>query len=154
MQREDLLDKIQELITPVLKKQDVELVETVFRRDSKGRLYLRLLVDKYCGGISLEECARLNQEIGNILDTTDLIENRYVLEISSPGVDRPLVNKKDFKRAIGRDVKLFLSEPIDGNFELTGEIQEVQDEFLLINTKTKTIKVSFEIITKGKQLIF
>lgn len=145
--------KIEELILTVLKSQDVELVEIIFRPDSKGKLYLRLLVDKPSGGISLGECARLNEEISQILDTNDLIQSQYILEISSPGLDRPLSNYKDFKRCLGRDVKIILSKPVDGSTELTGNIREVQDDFLSIQINTETIKIPFGIIVKGKQLI-
>lgn len=153
MEKEYLLNQIQQLISPVLKKEDVELFEIIFRPDSRGKLYLRLLVDKPSGGISLGECARLNEEISQILDTNDLIQSQYILEISSPGLDRPLSNYKDFKRCKGRDVKIILSKPIDDSTELTGNIEEVKEDSVLVQTKQGTINVPFGIIVKGKQLI-
>ncbi|MFH1201828.1 MAG: ribosome maturation factor RimP [Candidatus Omnitrophota bacterium] len=153
MENLELLKQIEEIIAPILEKESAELVDMILRRDFKGGLFLRLLVDKPYGGISVDECVSLNNQISNLLDTTDLIQSRFILEISSPGADRPLIANKDFKRAIEREVRLFLSEPLDGKMEFVGKIIQVWDDCLVLEIKTGPKSVPFEIIAKGKQII-
>ena len=105
-----MIDKIKAIVEPILQEEQVELVEIIFRKEA-GRQVLRILVDKD-GGIELSDCARLNEKIGQVLDNENIIQENYVIEVDSPGIDRPFKTKRDYERAIGRLVRVTLTERI------------------------------------------
>jgi ribosome maturation factor RimP len=120
-----MVDKIREIIMPVLQEENAELVEIIYRREA-GRQVLRLLVDRD-GGIKLADCARLNERIGQVLDERDIIQESYVIEVDSPGIDRLFKTKRDYERAIGRLVRVTLSERIQNKKEYIARLEEVSD---------------------------
>lgn len=101
-----LLDKIRELISPALNEQNIDLVELAFR-GARGNQILQVFIDTECG-VSIDDCKKTSNIISEILDTADIVEGRYRLEVSSPGVDRPLKTEKDFRRNIGRPIRFNL----------------------------------------------
>ncbi len=147
----EIVDKIKELISPFLREEDLELVEIVYKRTA-GRMLLRLLLDK-AGGINLEECSNLNRKIGKALDELNLIDEPYILEISSPGLDRPLESAADFKRAMGKQVKVVLNSEIEGKGVWTGEVVEVNGRNVAIKTKGKRLEIPLDKIIKAKKQI-
>ena len=114
---------------------------------------LKLLVHRRDGGISLGDCASLNQRLGDLLDTHNIIQGSYVLEVSSPGLDRPLKTKNDFLRCLDKEVKLFLNEAINGKIEIDGVIYKVKDELVIIDTRDGTLQIPLSKIVKAKQII-
>ncbi len=149
---EYLLDRIKELVVPVLESKNIDLVDLKMQRQNR-RMFLRFLVDKPEGGITLEECATLNTEMGNVLDEADLIQESFILEVSSPGVDRPLSTAKDLRRAINRNIRIFLCEPIENRLEFEGKLAGVSEEAVTISIADKQIVISIEKINKAKQII-
>ncbi|MFH0941371.1 MAG: hypothetical protein V1840_05910, partial [Candidatus Omnitrophota bacterium] len=105
------------------------------------------------GGINLAECARFNAELGAIAEDNASISARYTLEVSSPGTDRPLVTVADFKRVIGRKVRVFLKEPFDSKIEHLGSVESVGADAISIKTENKTIKIPLEKVNRAKQVI-
>ncbi|MDD5729961.1 MAG: ribosome maturation factor RimP [Candidatus Omnitrophica bacterium] len=152
MRNDALAAELEQIIGDYLKEQGLDLVELIFRYESMG-LMLRILADRPQGGITIEECAKLNIRISDILDEKDIIQDRYTLEVSSPGLDRPLRLKKDFLRCLGREVRFFLSEPIAEKIEIAGRIKEVKDESVEVETETGGVEIPFFKITKAKQII-
>ncbi|MEA3560345.1 MAG: ribosome maturation factor RimP [Candidatus Omnitrophota bacterium] len=151
MLHEDLVNKVRELLSGMLKQRGIELVELSYRRQNKG-MVLRFLVDK-TGGISLDECSRLNHEINRVLDNTGIINARYMLEVSSPGLDRPLKTKQDFIRAIGRPVKVITRLPVDGKQEHSGELKGIGKKgknIVIINEDDQTVVIPVEDITRAR----
>jgi len=148
------LKKLKELVLSFLEKRKITLVDFSFQR-LKGEIFqLRLLVDLENGGITLEECAQLNREIGEILDQEDFIKNSYLLEVSSPGLDRPLKTKADFLRSLNKKVRFLLYEPVEGKREWWGEVKEVQEEAILLMVENKkVIQLPLVKIQKGMFLI-
>ncbi|MBC8473672.1 MAG: ribosome maturation factor RimP [Candidatus Omnitrophica bacterium] len=145
-----MLDKIKEIIEPVLQEEAAELIDIIYRRES-GRRVLRLLVDKE-GGIVLSDCVRLNERISNVLDESDLITESYVLEVDSPGVDRWFSAKRDYDRAKGRMVRVTLKEAIMNKKEYIGRLQEVSDDLIKIDVKKKgVLEIPFEKIIRARQ---
>lgn len=147
----ELVDKLKEAISPLLDEMDVELVELNLV-GSRTRPTLQILVDK-SGGINLSECAKLNQLIGELLDARNLIDTRYVLEVSSPGVDRPLKTKNDFLRYIGKKAVFYLSEPVLNRIELQGTINGIDAESVLVCVGQETAAIPLDKINKAKQII-
>ena len=147
----EVVDKIEELISPFLREEDVELVEIVYKKTA-GRMLLRLLLDK-AEGINLEECSNLNRKIGEALDELNLIDEPYILEISSPGLDRPLESAADFKRAMGKQVKVVLNSEIEGKGVWTGEVVGVNGRNVAIKTEDKRLEIPLDKIIKAKKEI-
>ena len=108
----DLLDKVEQLVTPVLEKDHYELVDLTYQK-SHGGWTLSLYLDKP-GGITLDECASWSDRLGQLIESAGVFDRSYVLEVSSPGLDRPLRKMKDFDKFIGQKIHAKLFAPIDG----------------------------------------
>lgn len=111
MSQESTLDKVQRLIAPVLQDMAVELVDLEFKREGRD-WFLRLFIDKE-GGVTLDDCADVSREIDALLEVEDVIDTAYRLEVSSPGLDRPLKKPEDYERFRGRLVKVKTFEKLD-----------------------------------------
>ena len=122
---------IEELVKQIIDTNNFELVDVEYVKEA-GEYYLRIFVDKE-GGISLNECEVVSRALSEILDVKDPIKDNYYLEVSSPGLDRPLKKDKDFVRYQGRDVEIKLYKPLNGSKQLEGE--------LIGLTEDKNIKV-------------
>ncbi|MBU0759764.1 MAG: ribosome maturation factor RimP [Candidatus Omnitrophica bacterium] len=145
-----MIDKITELIKPVIVSEKAELIDITYRKES-GSQVLRLLVDKD-GGIKLSECVRLNQIISRVLEDSGVIAEDYVLEVDSPGVDRPFKTKMDYARAAGRMVRVTLNEAILDKKEYIGRLQDIMDDSIRVDVGKKgIIEVPFSKITRARQ---
>ena len=144
--------QLKEAILPILEEEALELIELNFIVHGRSST-LRLLVDRKEGGINLGDCARLNTRIGAVLDEANLLAERYILEVSSPGLDRPLVTPRDYERCINRKARFFLSEPIKGKVELQGEIKQASEESVLVEVECETIEIPLAKVGKAKQII-
>ena len=109
--------RVEAWITPVLEQHQFELVDVEYVREV-GVWYLRCYIDKE-GGITVDDCEVINRLLGEWLDKEDFIEDSYILEVSSPGLGRPLKKEKDFARSIGKDVEIRLYKAIDKQKEFT-----------------------------------
>ena len=147
-----LLEKIQELTLTILAVSGNELVDISSRRQGRQTV-IEILVDKLNGGITIDECSRINREIGNAIEAQNLISESYLLEVSSPGLDRPLKTRRDFERILHRQARLILKERVGERGEYTGEILEVNDQGVTIATKQGSLAVPFEKINVAKQHI-
>jgi ribosome maturation factor RimP len=107
-----------------------ELVDVEVKR-GRGEQVVRLFVDKE-GGIGLAELQSVSEEVSAILDAEDPIDSTYTLEVSSPGLDRPLKNEADYRRFVGRLVKVASYEPVEGRRHWTGRLQSVDDGTLVL----------------------
>lgn len=106
-----VIEKVEALVEPILEDLNMELVDLEYRREQRGWV-LRLFIDQE-GGVNLDDCANVSREVSAILDVDDVVPNAYHLEVSSPGLNRPLKKEKDFERFAGRLVKIKMSFPID-----------------------------------------
>lgn len=145
-----LLEQIEELTLPILEDLGAELVDLEYQRESHGWV-LRFFLDKE-GGINLDECAEASREIAALLDVEDIIDTAYQLEVSSPGLDRPLKKLTDFQRFAGQKAKIKTIVSCDpderGHRRKTfvGELQGVEDEkILLLQTDKKGGQVAFNL---------
>ena len=147
-----MIDKIKEVIEPVIHEEKAELVEIIFRKEG-GRQVLKLLVDKD-NGIQMADCVRLNEKIGQALDQADIIQESYVIEVDSPGIDRPFKTKRDYERALGRLVRVTLVERISDKKEYIARLEEVSDAGVKIDVKKKgIIEIPFEKIVRAREEI-
>ena len=130
-----LQESIEKLVAPYLKHQGADLVDLHLSGNPRHRT-LRIDVDRM-DGITVDECARLSRGIADVLDTHDPIGGRYVLEVSSPGLDRPLKSDRDYKRAVGRTVKVIL----DGGRVLIGRLMRFDglEVMLAVDGRTRIV---------------
>ena len=119
--------KVEEIFLKLAEDTDFELVDVEYVKERDW--YLRIFVDKP-GGVDLDDCQILSEKIGEILDKESFINGSYILEVSSPGIDRVLKKDKDFIREKGKKVDVSLYAPIDGQKNLTGTLVERDEKFL------------------------
>lgn len=146
-----LAQQLDELISSVLTQTQLILVDLHVRPQGRN-IAIQILADKPQGGITLEECSAINRKIGDALEEKKLIAQSYILEVSSPGLDRPLKTVQDFFRVLGREVKFFLSNPVHNKLEYSGIIQKVENDFLVLNLGGATIDIPIQCINKAKQI--
>jgi ribosome maturation factor RimP len=127
LQLHPLAKKITELLEPHIERQGFELVMVDLHKGPRHSL-LRLLVDKPGGGIALSDLERLSPILGDLLDVYDPIEGRYTLEVSSPGINRPLAKLKDFETYRGRRVRIRTFRPRNGRKNFEGLLVDVRAE--------------------------
>ena len=144
---ESVLKEIERLIEPVLAEMGIELVDMEYR-SGQGRRVLRIYADRPTG-INLDDCAMVSREIGNLLDVKDLLQQHYVLEVSSPGLNRPLKREKDFLRAIGQKVKVKTAVPLKGRRNFSGVLQSFENGTLQLKLDDTVILIPEESVNKA-----
>ena len=128
-----------------------ELVDVELKRDRSGA-QVRLFVDKE-GGIGLEELQSVSEEVSAILDAEDPIEGAYTLEVSSPGLDRPLKGEADYRRFVGRLARLSSYEPVEARRHWTGRLESVEDGAVVLRLEKEggaRARVPLEKIAHGR----
>ena len=119
-----------DLVMPVLEKNNFELVDVEYKKEG-SHWYLRVYIDKE-GGITLDDCQLVSEYLSDRLDEVDPIEHSYILEVSSPGLDRPLKKPRDFERNIGKEIEISLYAPIDKRKKFEGELIEFSGDKIII----------------------
>lgn len=146
-----LVRRLTELAVPVVEDFGCELVELQFKREAPGWV-LRLIIDNE-HGVGIDDCARISREIAHLLEVEDPIEQAYSLEVSSPGLDRPLKRGKDFLRCKGKKAKVVVSEPIDGQNPCVGVIEDVGHESVTLRTDHGVIEIPFIRMKRARLVI-
>ncbi len=146
-----IIEKVKELLTPILEEGNFELIDIEFAREPIGWV-LRIYTDRQTGGITISDCQWISERIGTVLDVEDIIHHPYNLEVSSPGLDRPLKTAKDFEKYIGKITKIKTVEPIDSQRNFKGEIVSATENSVMIHDVSKNTKVAipFEKIKTAK----
>jgi ribosome maturation factor RimP len=146
-----IVDKIREFIAAHLDMMGLQIVEIQYKK-GRGKGFLRILIDRKDGGITAAECVEANEKIGLLLDEANLFMESYLLEVSSPGIDRPLLGKEDFERKKGRKVRIETKEDLrEGLKEIIGVIVDVEEEAVVIEMEGgEKSKVPFNLIKKAK----
>ena len=143
--------RMAEIITPVIEDLGFELVRV--RLMSGKTTTLQIMADRPEGGIEVDDLAVINQALGAVLDVEDPILDEYTLEVSSPGIDRPLTRLKDFEMFEGYEAKLETEEMIDGRRRFKGELAGVEDDEVLINVTEGTIGLKFDWLSDAKLVL-
>ncbi len=125
MAKRRIVDIVKDLVLPVIEENGFELEDIEFVKEGK-EWFLRVYIDKD-GGITLDDCQIVSEYLSKRLDETDPIEHHYYLEVSSPGLDRPLKTERDFEKYKGRLVEVHLYEPIDGQKLIEGELMGLKE---------------------------
>jgi len=152
MGRKNILKIVRENCEPIIEDLGYDLVDLEFVNE-RGDYFLRFYIGKL-GGISIDDCQKVSEIISEKLDELDPIEQSYYLEVSSPGLDRPLKTDKDLKRNIGMKVELNLYKKIDGKKNYIGELLDFSDKDIVILMDNKNEKkISREYISNIKLVI-
>lgn len=121
---------VEQMVLPILEREGLELVDVEFVKEG-GNWFLRIFIDRD-GGVDLDACSRVNEQLSKLLDKKDPIPGPYILEVSSPGAERPLKTERDFARAIGKLVAISLYEPIAGSKKHVGRLEAFDEAELSI----------------------
>jgi ribosome maturation factor RimP len=148
---EELTRRIKTLIMPSIENSDAELIELNIRRQG-STAFVEVVADKESGGITIDECSRINKDIFQRLERAQVIGEDFVVEVASPGLDRPLKTEKDFGRARGWNVRVHLCEAVEGKREYLGFIQGVEENKVIIKIKQKIVRLPIENIHKAVQV--
>ena len=134
--REAYESRTEKFLLPVLAEHQFELVDVEYVREV-GIWYLRAYIDKE-GGITVDDCEVISRLLGDWLDKEDFIADSYILEVSSPGLGRPLKKEKDFARSIGKDVEVRLYKPLNKQKEYTGALKSYDADTVTITLEDES----------------
>lgn len=151
----DLIEKVRAIADRVAGSYELEIFDVQFRRESSG-MVLRVRLDRPGpsavpeDSVSVDDCARVSRDLSAMLDVEDIVPTAYTLEVSSPGLDRPLRQLMDYRRFEGRRAKLVMREAVDGQTFFKGVLGGVEDTDVLIESDDgRRHRVPFGIITRA-----
>jgi ribosome maturation factor RimP len=144
---QSIVKQVENLVEPILEEMGYELVDVEYV-SIYGRWILRLFVDKE-GGVTIGDCARISEELGDLIDVKEIIRHEYNLEVSSPGLDRPLKKEKDLSRALGKRVKIRMTTPLEGRRNFTGVLLRYGDGILHLEVDGQEVALSWPDVAKA-----
>ncbi|ADL68927.1 ribosome maturation factor RimP [Thermoanaerobacterium thermosaccharolyticum] len=139
------------LVAPAIEKNNFELVDVEYKKEGNN-WYLRVYIDKE-GGVSLDDCQIISEYLSEKLDEVDPIENSYILEVSSPGIDRPLKTQRDFDKFKGSLVEVSLYQPIDKKKKYEGELVGLINDKVVITDNGERKEFDINDISLVKPVI-
>ncbi len=148
----EITRRIWDLVEPVLRSEGMELVEVEFRRESHGWV-LRLFIDRE-DGITVEDCAQMSRTLSDLLDVADPIDFPYHLEVSSPGLDRPLRKKEHFARFVGYIVEVRTLMPMMDRRNFKGILEEVTAENIHVNCDSVVHTIPLDNLDRARLKYF
>lgn len=137
------IDMAEVFLQPILAEKNLELVDIEYVKEGSN-WFLRVYIDKE-GGVDITECGEVSEQLSEKLDEADPIKEAYFLEVSSPGVERPLKTKSDFEKNLNKNVFIKLYEPMDGEKSFEGILQSFTNDVITIEIKVKTRKKQVDI---------
>lgn len=147
MKFEKLLQEVRQVVEPILESQGFELVDLEYQRESQGWV-LRIYLDRE-GGVGLDDCAGISHEVGAVLEVKDLIPSAYILEVSSPGLTRPLKKPEDFNKFRNQMVKIKLYEPLDGRKNFKGTLLGLEGDRVRVEVEQRVYELPLQRIAKA-----
>ncbi len=148
MESSQIVRRVWQELEPELEEQGFELVEVEFGQHG-GPFSLCLYVDKE-GGVTLDDCQAVSQLVSPLLDAGDFVRGRYMLEVSSPGIDRPIRRPKDFERFVGENVVITALVPVDGRKRFKGTLRAFRDGLVSVECDGRTVELHVENLKKAK----
>jgi ribosome maturation factor RimP len=148
----DLATKINDLIEPTLEDMGYELVRTRIAGDNK--IDLQVMIERLDGkALDVADCAAASRAIAALMDVEDPIAGAFTLEVSSPGIDRPLIKLKDFERFAGLEARIEATRPIDGRRRFKGRLAGIEGELIAITTDHGEYKIRHGDVMRAKLLL-
>ncbi len=149
METAALIRQAWQLIEPDLRDIGYELIEVEYTRQG-GAVLLRLFIDKEGGGISLDDCTRATHALNPLLDESAFIQGRYLLEVSSPGWNRPVRKLEHFQRFIGENLRVTTHAPLDGRTKFKGTLKRVDTDMICLDVTDHEVNLHLENIKKAR----
>ena len=144
--------QVWDLADPLVRAEGMEIIEVVYRRESHGWV-LRVYIDRE-DGISVDDCAEVSRVVGDAMDVADIIHNHYHLEVSSPGLDRPLRRYEHFQRYIGKTVEVRIKEPIQGRRKFKCILEAASPEAIVLNCDGRTHEIPLLDVDRARLCYF
>lgn len=148
MVQDDMIRRVWRELEPHLGEQGYDLIEVELGRQGRSPL-LRLYIDKE-GGITLDDCSAVSQLLGPVLDAADFFADSYALEVSSPGIDRPLRKPEDFERFAGEPVQVRSVAPVQGRKRFRGVLEGLRDGMVLVQCEGIEYEIHLENLEKAR----
>lgn len=148
MDTQAILKKVEDLIGPVICSLGYMLIEREFVMDG-GRWVLRLYIDRE-GGITVGDCERVSNGIGDLLEVEGVIPMNYTLEVSSPGLDRPLRKREDFEKFCGSNIRLRTSHPIEGRSNYKGVLVAMDGDDIVMRIDGAEYRIPFSALLRAR----
>jgi ribosome maturation factor RimP len=151
-QQASIAEKLKAMIEPVLRAEGKELVEIEFRRESQGWV-LRLFIDQE-DGINVDDCARVSHVVGDLLDVADVMRIPYHLEVSSPGLNRPLRKTEHFEKVVGKIVEIRTIEPLGTRRNFKGILERVDQEQVTVLCDGEQYSIPLLLVERARLCYF
>lgn len=151
MSKSKVVDVVKGILTDFLETNGYSLFNLEYQKEGKDWT-LRVYIDKDEESISIEDCEKVSIFLSEKLDKMDIIDKKYMLEVSSPGIDRPLLKDSDYEKYKGRIVDVFLYKSLNGEKKITGELGGLEDDNVVIKSEKsdEELRISKELISKVK----
>ena len=146
--KKEIVNKVTHLVKPLAEYNDIELVLVEFVKGPRGNI-LRLVIDKD-GGVTLDDCTRISRVVSDLLDVHDPVPGSYSLEVSSPGINRPLVKKDDYNKFSGEKVLIKLAEPLEGRKKFKGVLRGIINDDVVIESSGQKFYLPYSLIIKAR----
>ena len=143
----DLIARVREVAEPIIKEQNLELID-IESLQERGRWILRLIIDKE-KGVTLDDCTKVSRELGFVLDIKDFLPQTYHLEVSSPGLNRPLKTINDFKKYLGHKVNIKTSKTLGGRKNFKGILRSVEGDLLRVDIEGTGYEILLNEVVKA-----
>lgn len=148
MDNRAILKRVEEILTPVLANLGYDLIERELVTEG-GRLTLRLYIDKE-GGVTIDDCATASHSVEDILEVEEVVPAGYNLEVSSPGINRPLRRRQDFEKYCGSRIKLKTAEQIEGRGNYRGTLERVEGDEIVMEVDGQHYRVPLDAVSKAR----
>ena len=145
---EKVVAQVEALAEPLLRSEGIRLIDVEYRREPRGWI-LRVIMDKD-GGVTLEDCADISDQLGDILDVKVDFRWPYHMEVSSPGLDRLLTKPKHFNQFRGRQVVIRTQRPVEGKTDLKGVLSGFSDGVVMLAAGNQTLGIPLENVVKAR----
>jgi ribosome maturation factor RimP len=145
---EKFLVVAREVICEIVTQQGLELIDVEYQREPGGWV-LRVLIDREPGGVTIQDCTDISREIGDVLEVKDVIAFPYRLEVSSPGVNRPLKKPADYEQHTGEIISLTTAEPLDGRKHFKGRLTGLREAMIQMDIDGRQFAVPLQAVKKA-----
>ena len=149
MKRDAKIDQVEQLLMPILDRSDLELVDIELKREAIG-LVLRILLDGTAAAVGIDALAKASKDIGKLLDETGLIEQKFTLEVSSPGIERPLTKPEHFKRFAGSNVLVKTDKAIENRKNFKGLLVEAGDTGFVVEVDEARFEIDYDNVARAR----
>ncbi len=153
MKRQEILQQVGQLVQPIAVRMGLEVVDIQLAGEGGRHTVLRVLMDRPDGGITLDECARVNEALSRQLDLYDLFPSSYTLEVSSPGLDRSLKTDQDYRRFAGRRAELTTYGPVDGQRRFRGILLGVLGDSVAVQIEGRQVQLPKDQIAQARLVV-